>query len=460
MEEESGKLNAVSITVKNHGMEAFAFVSRSVGATLTRYDLEKELEALHIKIGISEEAIKALLAGKESCQEVKIACGQKTTPGQDGYFEYFFDRSVDTKPRILEDGTVDYRAMTRIVTVSEGDKIIEYHPAVKGTDGFDIFGKIIKASGGKQLSPILGKGFTISEDKRIYTASLTGKIEFQNDRLIISNLLEIKEDIDFLHGDISFKGDLMIYGNVMQGIMIKADGMITIRGHVEASTIIAGKDIVFESGMQGAGKGIVVSKGNISGKFFEQVQMKAEGDITANAIMNCSMEAGGSIIVTGRRGIILGGMLSAVKGISAGTVGNISEIRTTLSVGILENVLIQVRSIDEKLEQIKRRMVQIDAAIIMISEREEAGGNHKFSAQKIQLMRSKISINSEMMKLTQEKENLLSRFQQSRDAKIRIDKIVYPKTTISVNGANKTITEEIVRVAFTEKDNEIETHIL
>ncbi len=460
MEDSKENIKVVSITVKNQGMEAFALVTRGEGITITRDEIVKELDALHIKAGISEEAIESLLTGTEYCQTVRIAYGQEAVPGQDGYFEYFFDRFVDSKPKTLEDGTIDYCTMTRIIAVNKGDKVIEYHPAVKGVDGFDIFGKVIKADQGKQLSPISGKGFILSENKTIYTASLTGRIDYQNDRLIITDLLEIKEDIDYLHGDIYFNGDVMIHGNVMQGIMIKVEGKLTIRGHVEGATIVAGKDIVFESGMQGAGKGIVISNGNISGKFFEQVKMKAEGDITANAIMNCSMEAGGSIIVAGRRGIILGGVLKALKSISASTVGNISEIKTTLHVGLTDNIFVQVKNIEEKIEQGKQRIGQINTALVLIGEREEIGDRVKFANQKMQLLKSRSNINKEINAMVQEKEGLLLKFQQSRDAMIRVDKMIYPKTTICVNGVSKIITEELYRVSFTQEENEIQTHNL
>jgi uncharacterized protein (DUF342 family) len=453
---ESKESKNFIVSIKNSSMEAYVKISQPEDDNL--YHCEQIIAALkdnNVTYGIDRVAIESAIQQGQYNLDILVARGTQPIEGTVGFYDYFFDQTIDSKPRVLEDGTVDYYAMTRIVTVLEGEKIIEYHPAVQGTNGVDVTGKEIKALPVRDLSIIKGKGFLLSDDRRFYTAALTGKIELQNDHLLITNVLEIKEDIDYLQGDVHFKGDLMIYGSVSSGMFIEADGNITIRGHVEGATIVAGKDVVFESGMQGAGKGTVIAGGSIRGKFFEQVDMKAVKEVTANAIMNCNVEAGESIVVTGKRGIILGGSVTALETITASTIGNLAEIKTNVNAGVLTDINLEIKQLNEKIEQHKRRLEQITDAMDMIEEREVNGHKNPFESQKLALMRAKISANTEIAEFQQQKATLIGKLQRSRDAKIIVTKAIYPKTMVSVNGVSLKIEASLAEVIFIRRGDEV-----
>ena len=219
------------VDFRNNKLEAYITLYAPVGKD--RYTKEMIYEILryhHVIYGIDDEVIDRICEKPCYGKEMLIAKGKEEVDGSDGYFVYFFDTSVDTKPRILEDGTVDYYAMTRIVTVSQGEIVVRYHKAIEGMDGIDVCGYLRKAKKGKELPPLKVKGIKLSEDRLIYTALITGKIELFGDRITISNVLEIKEDIDYLQGDIHFKGDLVIYGNISSGKVVESEGSIVVRG--------------------------------------------------------------------------------------------------------------------------------------------------------------------------------------------------------------------------------------
>ena len=349
------------VDFRNNKLEAYITLYAPVGKD--RYTKEMIYEILryhHVIYGIDDEVIDRICEKPCYGKEMLIAKGKEEVDGSDGYFVYFFDTSVDTKPRILEDGTVDYYAMTRIVTVSQGEIVVRYHKAIEGMDGIDVCGYLRKAKKGKELPPLKVKGIKLSEDRLIYTALITGKIELFGDRITISNVLEIKEDIDYLQGDIHFKGDLVIYGNISSGKVVESEGSIVVRGHVEGATIRAGRDVILESGMQGAGKGSISCGGSISGKFFEQVLMKAKENITANTIMNCTMIAGNEIIVTGRRGILLGGSAYAGKKITASIIGNYASIKTELVVGARGAFHKKFLRLEGEIKELKERLSQVE----------------------------------------------------------------------------------------------------
>lgn len=441
----------------NDNLEAYITLYPPVGKD--RYTKEMIYEILryhHVIYGIEEEVINKLCEKPCYGKAVLIARGKKEVDGKDGYFVYYFDTSVDTKPRILEDGTVDYYAMTRIVTVSQGEIVVRYHKAVQGTDGIDVCGYLRKAKSGKELPPLKGKGIKLSEDRLIYTALITGKIEFTKDRINISNVLEIKEDIDYLQGDIYFKGDLVIYGNISSGKVVESEGSIVVRGHVEGATIKARRDVILESGMQGAGRGSISSGGSISGKFFEQVEMKAKENITANTIMNCTMVAGNEIIVTGRRGILLGGSAYAGKKITASTIGNCASMKTELTVGVQEAYHKKLLRLEKQMKELKERLSQVEAAIAMITEREIPDIISPLRDQKLRLLRTKINLNSEIAEKVDEWSNGMNFIKNSKRAKIVVQKLIYPGCQLAINGLSMKINEEIITSSFQRKEDEIE----
>lgn len=446
----------IVVSIKNNAMEAYLNLSEPKEDTYSYDQIVEVLRNHNVIHGINQEAIVRMIKERRYYIDVLVATGTPPKNGEHGFFEFFFEQASSSKPKILEDGSVDYYAMNRVIAVTVGDKLIEYHPAQPGVAGRDVTAKEIKATSGKDLPIIKGKGFTLSEDRRIYKAAITGKIDFKNDQLIISNILEIKGDVDLITGDIQFHGDVMIYGNVESGMRIEAGGSVIIRGHVEKSTIIAGKDIVFESGMQGAGKGLVISSGSIRGKFFEQVEMKAAKDISANAIMNCSIEAGGSVTITGKRGAIIGGSTTAIESITASMIGNAAGVKTKLYAGVPQSNATEIKLIDQKIEQRQQRLEQIMDGIEMIEERDTPGVKNPYEGQKLSLLRAKISINSEIAELQQEKNSLLDKLNRSRDSKIVAQKAIYPPSVITMNGASLIIEEPLAEVVFVLKGSEVQ----
>ncbi len=201
------------------------------------YDLDIILQILAksgIKRGVREERIKRMLADKLYYVKCLVAVGEPALDGQDGHFDFLFDAETNKKPRILPDGSVDYRTMTNIPTVKEGAIIARYTPATKGKSGYDLAGKEVAGKDGKELPEIKGKGFCTSDDKRSYMATMSGRIEFENGRITIKNFLEISEDVDVLTGDIDFDGDVLVHGSVTSGRKIRAGGTLTVQGSVEA----------------------------------------------------------------------------------------------------------------------------------------------------------------------------------------------------------------------------------
>lgn len=445
-----------AVRVSEDGVEAYlSLYPTDEKQTYTIQELEDILEKKGICEGIDKDALRSLVENKSYYAEYLVARGTSAQDGQDGVFEFLFNRMPDNKPKILPDGTVDYGNLKDLPVVEAGAELVRYQSAVAGINGTDVYGKPLVAKIGRELPVLKGKGFVISEDKRLYTASITGKVEYENDRLMVSNMLTIDGDVTIITGNIQFSGDVFVKGSVFIGMTIQAKGSITVNGHVEGAQLIAGKDVILKSGMQGAGKGEVRAGGEVSGKFFEQATIYARGSIRANAILNCHIMSEQEILVSGKKGVIVGGSVSAVQKIEATMVGNVSEVKTRINLGVDGEADQHIKKVQNKYNYIQDEIGRIETGIAQINKILEKADNPELAEKKLYLMRAKISKDATLISISQELRNLRINVENSQNAKLVVHKSIYRGTKITINGTVKLIESENYNVTYSEKMGEI-----
>lgn len=425
------------------------------GQVYEESDLRDILEQYGVVEGINREALRNILQNKVYLQEVLVAEGIPAVDGKDGEYTFLFNTKADTKPKILKDGSVDYTSMGKIEVVGEGQEIVYYTPATPGTDGFNVKGEIIKCHPGRDLPQIKGKGFRVSDDKKVYTAAVTGKVDYQNNRLVVSNLLTIDGDVNHVTGDITFNGDILIRGNVSTGMSVNATGNITVDGHVEAASLESGKDIVLKNGMQGGGRGEIHAGGDVSGKFFEQTTIYAKGSVNANAIMNCQVISEQKVIVSGRMGVLVGGSVNAVEEVDATMIGNMSEVKMTISVGTEKSLYSKLKALEDKIRKNALDIEKITMAIKQINAILERKPQAELSEKKMQLLRTKIERDTQTNSLLESKERIEDVIERSALAKVVVSKSIFRGTTLVINGERKHIESENYNVTYCKKNGEI-----
>ena len=168
-------------------MEAYLLLPL-IGADET-YSIEEVMDVLsqrRITYGVDHDKIMEMINTRLFGKEIKIASGDACVNGVDAQYTYNFNFDLSRKPLVREDATVDYWSIHLVEVVEAGQVIAIYNEPQPGSDGMTVTGKPIKAKRGRPLPPIAGRGFTRSEDNRIYTADFTGKIEMKNNRIMIS----------------------------------------------------------------------------------------------------------------------------------------------------------------------------------------------------------------------------------------------------------------------------------
>ncbi len=291
-----------------------------------------------------------------------IAEGTPAETGKDGWFEFFVRLDLPRIPAPLPDGGVDYVNIEAFEMVEEGEKIAVYHPAQKGMDGQNIFGEVLHAGMGVEKKPLKGVGFQIAPDGVTYLSRLNGKFEYQNGRIVITNMIVVREDVTAVTGKLEVDGSVYVIGSVFSGGYIVAAGDIIIEHNVETAKLVAGGNVMIKKGSCSKNDCFIEAKGEVSGSFFEAANINAGGNVRANYIMNSVINTFGKVIVSGSKGMLLGGKTCAVMGVDTYNLGNKSHLKTYLEVG--RNALY-----DKKLAMFEAQREQILEQLSMLEQR-------------------------------------------------------------------------------------------
>ena len=415
-------------------MEAYMLLpSPDEGEEYTVPYVMQALSERGVNAGIDHEEIARMVVEEVFEREVLIARGAQPVDGVDGYFEYKFSTSFDNKPKVRPDGSVDYWSVHTIESVVAGQEIAIYHPPVEGEDGFNVKGKPIQAKKGRDQMPIKGKGFEVQPDGVTYVATVDGKIEMQNNRIVILPVYEISGNAEISLGNIDFRGDVVIHGGVESGVTIRSTGSVTIDGIVEACTIEAGKDVILRSGMLGGNKASVKSKGSITAKFFEFTNIECDGDIQADVLMDCDVKCQGKVSMTGARGSIIGGTLHAIQGVEVTSLGNDAEKKTEIMVGAGADVASRLRVLEKKIEATETNLQKIEGGLKQFDMLEaERGVSYANDPRRMQLLRIKIRDTATLANDKEECKKLRRLVEGSRGACVSVLQEVYPGVIIRI----------------------------
>jgi hypothetical protein len=458
LREEFEKLESrVRVIISADKNEAFLLILEDISA----YSVSDVVELLNhhdVIYGIDLIRIAVMLNEKELNTKVLVAKGVPAVKGSDGYYKYYFNTEPVTNTIILEDGTVDYNTLGKLELCKENDLLVEYHPAIQGCTGVSVIGAVIQPNPVKDLKPLKGKGFSIKEDDNCYYSDFDGKIEFDGARLKVSQIYVVEGDLDANSEPIKFYGDVLVQGNVFGDAKIEASGNITVNGCVESATIISGKSVLLKNGMQGSQKGYIFAKEDVSAKFFEQTTVIAKGNVNANSIMNCDIMAYKKIIVSGKRGTIIGGNCRAIELISASVIGNTAEMCTRVVVGMGKEFYDTVMEIDDIISRLKVEIDSLEIKLNCITEKIKNNQVMSLINVRNSIIKEKIEKIAKYNEQCKLKEDLISQKERSLDGSVCVSGRVFPNTNICINGVTNTLRDVYRNVTMLKKESEIKVY--
>ncbi|MCI6497998.1 MAG: FapA family protein [Lachnospiraceae bacterium] len=452
--ENSHKDNFV-LEVAGDMMSASLMVFKPDDSDITREELIKFLNDNGIVYGINEESVNKILAGKCFYEDVNIANGTPPVHGKDGYFEYTFNPNPETKPIIMPDGTVDYNTLGKYELVYKDQLLAVYHPLTPGKNGSNIKGEILKADDAIDLPPLKLNNVDYYKDTMEYYSCSEGKVTVKDGTLKVTPVFVVDGNLEAATGNVDFRGDIVVKGNVYSNVTIKATENITINGHVEIANLIAGRDIILKNGMQGSGIGKIKCGGNLTAKFLEQTDIVVDGNINTSAILNCNVTAGISINVSGKMGAILGGKVCAAEQITASTLGNRVGVATKIVVGLEKDFKLAMSEIDGKIEDCKSELEDAASEYERITERLKSSSSQTLTNDKMKYMRKKIMLQGKLNDLLNEKKYIADIRQRSLDGKVIVSGQVNTGTTVIINGISETVHTQYRNVTFSKLPKEL-----
>jgi len=280
----------------------------------------------NIEYGILHDEIVKFCESKNYYNDLTVAKGLPPVKGANGSVEFHFKERVTKKAAERADGTLDYKNLDLIQNVHKGDTLCTVTLPLEGTPGVDIFGNPVKAQKGDMPVIPSGDKVRLSEDSRFVYADADGGITYRNGIINIDEIYTIKGDVGLSTGNINFNGSVMISGNVLEGYSVTAKEDITVRGVVEGAVLNAGGSILIQGGVNGMRKAVITAVQNFTSVFIENANVKCGGDLCSDVILNGDVSAGGSVILDGRKGTVIGGKCRAGEKIVARVIGSNAHI--------------------------------------------------------------------------------------------------------------------------------------
>ena len=339
----------INISADNMVATAKFYPPSERGCLLTIDKINNAIKKAGIVIEPDYDVINEFLEKRQYTEKYVIAKGTQPIEGCDARIEYTFKTDKTLKPKLNDDGTVNFHNIDNVNNVSEGELIAKLIREIEGINGSDLSGKRVKCADVKKLRLKYGKNIVISSDGNELYSAVNGHVFMVSDIVHVSTVYEIDSDVDMSTGDVECKGDILVKGNVLTGFSVKAEGNITVEGVVEGAILQAGGNIIVKRGIQGMKRGAVSAGGDIVVKFIENAFVSAEGDIHTETIMHSKVTAIGAIKVTAKKGFVVGGIIRSAKEILCKTAGSVMETQTVLQIGTDMDSEEELKKIERKI---------------------------------------------------------------------------------------------------------------
>jgi uncharacterized protein (DUF342 family) len=437
---------SASIEVSDDKMEAYIIFSAPVnrGKEMSREDVVAFL--MREGIAIDDGMVNDCMANKRPGRKIPIAQGRQPSNGTDGFLKFHFDRSnIKPKPKIMEDGTVNFKQLDMFRMTNRGDVLVTSVPAREGQDGVDVFGKVLPAPKPRPASVIpRGKGTVLSSDGLHLIADVSGQLLLTEGKVNISPHLEIAGNVDNSTGNIDFNGQVTVRGSVVSGFTVKAVGNIEVFGVCEAATLISEEgSIVLGNGVQGSDKGELVAGNDVTAKFIESCKVVAGGNITADSIMKSNVRCDGSVTVVGKNGLLVGGTLVAGEKLVARTIGSPMGTLTEIEVGGSPKELGRQKELVDEFNKLKveyEKSDKIVATLTALRKKDQLPDDKKSIL--VKMINMKMVYRDKMTKMQDEIDNITRNLSVSAGT-VSASKFIRPGVRVTIGNAQMTIRDEL-----------------
>lgn len=446
-----------SVSISEDQMEAYIAIDGSGVVSFTEEQLREELNDHGVVYGIDEGAIKQVTA-KQSADRVLVAKGKPIQPGTDAQLKILFTQDDKSSPKVLEDGSVDFKDVHAICNVEPDFRLIEKIPAVEGSPGISIKGKEVLPKKPHDVILVLGKNVKFADEGFTVIATAAGMPIFKGNKISVDPVYIVPGDVNYSTGNIEFVGSVIVRGWVRDGFSVKAEGDIEVERGVDEAYLTAGNNIGVRYGIQGGDKGKIVAKGNVKAAYISNALVFAGGDvIVRESIMHSKIYADKKVLVEGGRGLIVGGLIRAGELVSAKVIGNHLAQPTIIEVGLNPAIREEILQLEEKVIEKGKTFDQAVKAVNILENHKKLHRRLPPDKEKM-LIKLRFSVSrfeQEIKEMKKRQVFIEEHLEKIKNPKIMVMKQIYPGVKAVIKGCFLNIHDNLFSVSLIKSEHEI-----
>ncbi len=427
------------------------------GRVPSKEEVLRRLADLGVVAGIDEAAIDTLLELRgRSGRKVEgvVARGVPPSHGRDTRIEPRVSLQRERSAAAGLSRAAESRERVVLPFIRAGEVVAEIVPHVAGKDGYDVFGKSLPAEPGAQRQVRVGKGAILSDDGREIYARISGFVHIDGYLVDVRDCYVHEGDVGIVSGNLVFAGDAAVTGSVRAGFEVEVGGNLQIGGAVEAARVKAGGDLLIQGGVTGAVErpARLSCGGRFEALFVENAEVVAGGDVLVTDVVAHSRLYGGDLVeVSGKRGRIIGGEVSARGEVACMEAGAPGGAETLLCAG--EDPVARGR-----LREIERTLAELAGKMKIVQRLVDGMKRRGLTPEILHLMQENPNIRDflanygrmreEFVKLAGER-SVLAGVCSTRHAAVRVLGAIHPNVRVKIKGAAFLNLDERSNVAFT-----------
>lgn len=401
---------------------------------ITMDAIKQAIGKKNVTYGIDWDMLQGIVDNQSYDKIFEFAHGDPKTDGVNGKVTSRYDETRKLTPKLLEDGSVDFRDLGVVVNVSAGDPICDIQMNTMGTDGKNVHGEIVRAIPGVAPKLLIGKNTAVNGDQTLLIATKDGSLVFENDRFCVETEYVVRGDVDVSTGNINFIGDIHIKGNVEPSFRVESAKNIYVDGSINGAVVKAGREIVVKKGV--VNSEITTDGGSVKLDFGENTKIKCKGACRASSLVSCNIVAEGGLECNMGQGCIVGGTCTVYGNLTCNVLGHKNYIQTTIELGERAPLLREENEIKDKIAKIDVDVERLEKAYSLLKSLRDGGVD--IGGSKLQFMN--VSIRMKMQK-AKEKQQLLTRLfelenliSEAGNLTISVNRALYPNVRLSIAG--------------------------
>jgi uncharacterized protein (DUF342 family) len=336
-----------------------AYIQIPHGIQPTEQQLRDALGNATVRYGLLDDVI-ARLGKLAPAGSYQVARGFAPENGSDARIEYFFRVGrPEMKPKLLDDGRVDYFNMDVVANVPAGTVLARKIPPVLGKMGKTVTGEDLSPRVPREARLKAGKNTMLTDDELMVVATAKGEPRLERGAIHVITNFVVDGDVDFSVGNIDFEGDIEIRGDVKNKFVVKATGNILIKGAVDGATVVAGQDIIVAGGVRQ--NAVMESGGDMLVSFMESSQARVKGSLRVQEdLLFSDVEVGGECRISGS---LVGGECRIDVLLNVKTIGSKMGTPTTVLLTPRDKWVSQLTELTEQVKTFKANLERIEESL-------------------------------------------------------------------------------------------------